>query len=346
MVESGWAKVKESKDDSDRKNQLLELESRAREAKRGLWADGLEPVLTSYAPPSDLKSFIQTYKGKDVEALIEQVSNGSLLRIRMVLEPTQHQVVTLQMAGIRAPRAPANSEDVSNAEPCGAEARFFTESRLLQRNVSLELLGLPPNSAVSASPILVGVVKHPAGSISALLASYGFARCVDLHAALLGADRMADLRKAEADAKAARRGLWQSVALPASTASAGPTALTGGVKGKGYEALVTRVFSADTLFVRPGRDGGGAEKRISLASVRQPRPNDPKTGGLQLDAKEALRKRVIGKVVQVATDYIQPASGDFPEKEVCPTQISVKEETYMRFDVVLHCQSVQRQKCG
>lgn len=187
-----------------------------------------------------------------------------------MVEPTKHQVVMLQMAGIRSPRAPQsnNAAADTNAEPFGAEARYFVEARLLQRNITVELLGLPPSTsnAFQNGP-LVGVVKHPAGDIAALLTSSGFARCVDQHAALLGADRMSALRKAEAQAKTARAGLWKFV-VPA---NAGSTGAPAGAAAKGYEAVVTRVFSGDTIFVRAGKDGSGPEKRIALSSVRQPR---------------------------------------------------------------------------
>lgn len=290
MVESGWAKVKESKDENDRKSMLQQFESQAKDAKKGLWDSDaavsffsrlmalearpnfltyLQPIETSYTPPSDMQHFVSSHKGKDVDGLVEQVQSGALLRVRLMIEPTKHQVVNVQMAGIRAPRAPqmnASGADDSNAEACGAEARFFTESRLLQRNVGIELLGFPPSSfSTPGSAPIVGVVKHPAGSISTLLTSFGFARCVDLHAALLGANRMSELRKVEQEAKEARKGLWKTV-TPAST---------GGPKSKGYEAVVSRVFSGDTIFIRTGKDGSGPEKRISFSSVRQPRRVSP-----------------------------------------------------------------------
>lgn len=229
----------------------------------------MQPVETNYAAPDSVSDFVSSHKGKQVDAMVEQAANGALLRVRLMVEPTKHQVVMLQMAGIRAPRAPQNTASAAedtNAEPCGAEARFFVEARVLQRNITVELLGFPPgNTAVYQNAPLVGVVKHPAGNIAVLLTTSGFARCVDQHAALLGADRMSELRKAEAQAKASRAGLWKFVVPANAPASGSPAA------AKGYEAVVTRVFSGDTLFVRAGKDASGPEKRISLSSVRQPR---------------------------------------------------------------------------
>jgi staphylococcal nuclease domain-containing protein 1 len=241
-------------------------------------------------------------------AIVEQISNGSTVKARLLLSPTQHQIVTVQLAGIRAPRASSsNASDTSQAEEFGNEARFFVEARLLQRNVKVTLLALPPNAA-PASPY-IGIVAHPAGNISSLLLSSGLAKCVDLHAGFLGSERMAALRKAESDAKSARRGVWQNVVSNGSSS---------GSKGKGYEALVTRIYGVDAIGVRLGKDGEGEERKITFSSVRQPKPTDPKLAGLQLEGKEALRKRIIGKTVTVAQDYVKPAEGQFEEK-ICAT---------------------------
>ena len=201
----------------------------------------------------------------------------------------------------------------------------FAASRLLQRNVSVELLGLSPNATPSTP--FIGVVHHPAGSISSLLLSYGLARVEDRHATFLGAEKMANMRKAEHEAKVNKRGVWKShVAAP-----------TNGVSKKGYEALVVRIWSGDAIGVREGKEGHGPEKRITLSSVRSPRyvrccsrqlklitgirPNDPQKGGLANDAREALRKRIIGKVVHVHHDYTKPKEGDYEEKECCTVKM-------------------------
>lgn len=44
-------------------------------------------------------------------------------------------------------------------------------------------------------------------------------------------------------------------------------------------------------------NGTTVERKIQLASIRQPRPSDPAQAGLQADGKELLRKKLIGKPV-------------------------------------------------
>lgn len=71
---------------------------------------------------------------------------------------------------------------------------------------------------------------------------------------------MAPLRSAEKKAQAGKLGIFKDHV--AKTASGGGN----------LEAQVTRVFSADVVYVR---NRAGVEKRISISSVRGPRPSDP-----------------------------------------------------------------------
>jgi len=123
-----------------------------------------------------------------------------------------------------------------------------------------------------------------------LLLSHGLARAQDLHAALLGPERMAELRRAETEAKKARRGVW----------STGAAAVNGSSKGE-TEAMVTRIWSADTISVRSTTDD--QERRLALSSVRAVRATDPKLAGIAVEAREFLRKRLIGKTVRITTDF-------------------------------------------
>lgn len=78
----------------------------------------------------------------------------------------------------------------------------------------------------------------------------------------------------------------------------------------------------------------GEEAKIFLSSVRPPRREvnsaDAAPANRQFrplyeiprmfETREFLRKRVIGKKVQITVDYIQPKSDQFPEKICCTVQ--------------------------
>jgi staphylococcal nuclease domain-containing protein 1 len=202
------------------------------------------------------------------------------------------------LAGVRAPATkrtnPSDGKE-QPAEPFGDEAHQFVETRLLQRNVVANVLGVSPNGQI------VATIKHPTqGSIAPFLLKSGLAKCTDHHTTLLGGE-MAALRQAEKSARDSKQGLYQGhVAPKASTAGQN-------------EATVSRVQSADTLFLR---NKAGAEKRINLSSVRQPKPTDPNQAPWVPEAKEFLRKKLIGKHVQFRIDGKRPATEGYEEREM------------------------------
>lgn len=201
------------------------------------------------------------------------------------------------VAGIRAPatkRTNPSDNSESPAEPHGAESHAFVEQRLLQRGVKVNVLGVSPNN------LLVGEVRHPMGSIAEFLLKAGLARCTDHHSTWLGPE-MGKLRQAERHARDNKLGLFE-----------GHVSQRSGGQGE-IEASVSRVFSADTLYLR---NKAGAEKRINLSSVRQPKPTDPKQAPFSAEAKEFLRKRLIGKHVKAVIDGKRAATEGYDEREM------------------------------
>ena len=202
------------------------------------------------------------------------------------------------LAGIRAPstqRTNPSTQEVQAADPFGDDAQLFVETRLLQRNVAASVLGLTPNGQIVAD------VKHPTqGSIVPHILKAGLAKCTDHHTTLLGA-QMAALRQAEKFARDRRQGVYQGHVAPKANA---PGEL---------EAVVSRVQSADTIFLR---NKVGAEKRINLSSVRQPKPTDPKQSPWVAEAKEFLRKKLIGKHIKFHIDGKRPGTEGYDEREM------------------------------
>ncbi|KAK4544693.1 hypothetical protein LTR36_003942 [Oleoguttula mirabilis] len=315
IVQEGWSKLR---DDADRKAEspqaaeLLEklqaLEAHARADEKGVWSSKPRQIQNIREIP-DTKAFAEEHKGEAIETIVERVLSGDRLICRLMVSPTQHVQTTVLVAGLRAPTtARTNPSDGTTqpAEPYGNEAQAFVEDRMLQRSVQVRLLGVSPNN------LLVGEVRHPVGNIGEFLLKEGFARCVDHHSTWLGAE-MGKLRQAERHAKENQLGLFKSHV--AQRSAAGET-----------EATVSRVFSADTLYIRTK---AGAEKRINLSSVRQPKPTDPKQSPFGTEAKEFLRKRLIGKHVKVAIDGKRPATEGYDEREMATVSSNNKNVALM-----------------
>lgn len=315
IVQEGHAKLR---DDADRKAEappaaeLLEklqaLEAHARADEKGVWA-AKTTIIENTRELGDPKAFAEECKGKAIDSIVERVLSGDRFIVRLMVSPTKHVQTTVLIAGLRAPTtARTNPSDGSTqpAEPFGNESQQFAEDRMLQRAVKVRILGVSPNN------LLVGEVRHPMGSIGEFLLKDGLARCVDHHSTWLGAE-MGKLRQAEREAKEKRLGLFKGHAAPKSG-------------GSEFEATVSRVFSADTLFLR---NKSGAEKRISLSSVRQPKPTDPKQSPFTAEAKEFLRKRLIGKHVKFTTDGKRPATEGYDEREMASVSQNNKNVALM-----------------
>ena len=84
-----------------------------------------------------------------IVAIVEATPAGDRLRARLFLSDGSQQIIPIVLAGVRCPSASKKtgaSEEVPDstgqAEEFGDEARWFVESKLLQRNVKVEILYL------------------------------------------------------------------------------------------------------------------------------------------------------------------------------------------------------------
>src|SRR5438105_4168300 len=106
--------------------------------------------------------------------------------------PAPQQYLNINISGIKAPIVRKDGTDVEPlVEPYGEEAKFFVESRLLQRSVKVILEGLSNNNQT-----FVATIIHPAGNIAEALVSVGLAKVVDWSIAFV-TDGPTKLRAAE-----------------------------------------------------------------------------------------------------------------------------------------------------
>ena len=176
VVKNGWARVKEEREgmetDDPRKLSLRALEAEAKAAHRGIWAAAVPPGprrSVQYGTPTDLGAFLAAHKDVPVPAIVEQTSNASTLRVRLMFTNEEHAFANVTLAGVRAPKASShtpNSTAPSGAEPWGDEAHHFSSSRLLQRGVTVTLLGLPGGGpAYGPNTSFVATVIHRASAL-------------------------------------------------------------------------------------------------------------------------------------------------------------------------------------
>lgn len=222
-----------------------------------------------------------------------------------MLSPAQSLQTPILIAGIKAPSTKRTNPDGTEqaADAFGDEAHAFVEARLLQRGVTVKVVGVSPNNVVVAE------VRHPMGNIADFILQAGLARCWDAHSTWLGGD-MATLRQSEKQARDGRLGLFK-----------GHVAQSNGPAAGEIEATVGRVISADQLIVR---NKAGADKKVNLSSVRQPKPSDDKQAPFGAEAKDFLRKLLIGKRVRVKIDGKRPATEGYDEREMATIMLNGK----------------------
>ncbi|KAL4080357.1 hypothetical protein V8B97DRAFT_1931905 [Scleroderma yunnanense] len=326
MLKNGWAKLKELKREPTEEDlRKQELEAEAKATGKGIWnPHGPQARVIYHTMPANSAAFVSEWKGKSLDALVESVRDGSTLRVRLFMPDGEHQMVNITLAGVRCSRIASKPGETS--EPWAEEAKFFTEWRLLQRTVRVVILSLPSSTATpfqtganQAPPptasIFIGSVLHPAGNVAEHLVAAGLARVVDWHAGLLAASgAMERLRTAEKTAKEKRVYLYAN--MPSSSA---PTTNGNAIANnatKSFEGTVIRIWSGDQISVI--EKDSGKEHRLQLSSTRGPKLSDPKQAFYAHEAREFLRKRLIGKSVRVTVDFIRPREGEFDERE-CAT---------------------------
>jgi staphylococcal nuclease domain-containing protein 1 len=119
------------------------------------------------------------------------------------------------------------------------------------------------------------------------LVSQGLARVVDW-SIVLCSNGPATLRAAERAAKEKRLRLWKDYVAKEKAA------------GSSFNGTVSRIVSGDTLHIIP--NNSTQERKVRLAGIRQLRSTNDNEAGYLLEAKELLRKRFIGKQVNLLLD--------------------------------------------
>ncbi|KAL3102323.1 hypothetical protein niasHS_003732 [Heterodera schachtii] len=302
-VSAGWLEVRPGKQIDDYAKKLLDLQEQAKTAKKGRWSEEetakhIRNIQWTIEEPREL---VALYSGKQLDAVVEQVRDGTTFRLFLL---PSFEYITIALSGIKAPRVGTDGKP----EEFGEDAKLFVELRLLQRDVKVVL-------ETTANQNFIGTVLHPRGNIAEFLLKEGLAKCVDWSMAVVtgGGEK---LREAERIAKEKRLRLWKSFTGSSSTVK------------NAFTAKVVEIGLVDSLSVLKDN---GEEMKVYFSSLRAPRREgtDGTSGGVQrqfrplydipfmFEAREFLRRRLIGKSVQVIFDYVQPKQDQFPEKTCC-----------------------------
>ncbi|CAN7113839.1 unnamed protein product [Brassica rapa subsp. narinosa] len=364
VVQNGWAKVREpgqqnqGKVDPTYVTELLQLQEQASQEGVGCWSKvpGAAEASIRDLPPSaigdsagfDAMGLLAANKGKPMEGIVEQVRDGSSIRVYLLPE---FQFVQVFVAGIQSPsmgrrntngnvvetvpdessgdasgessKAPltsaqrlaasaaASSVEVS-ADPFAAEAKYFTEHRVLSRDVRIVLEG------VDKFNNLIGSVHYSDGEavkdLGLELVENGLAKYVEWSANMMEEEAKRKLKAAELKCKKDKVKMWANYVPPATNSKA--------LHDQNFTGKVVEVVSGDCIVVADDAIPYGspaAERRVNLSSIRCPKMGNPrreeKPAPYAREAREFLRQRLIGKQVIVQMEYsrkVTPAEGAAP----------------------------------
>ena len=257
MVTEGLVTVRREnvRQPSEALQRLIELEDAAKTARKGKWSDSpasehVRKILWTVENP---RHIVDKFDGRPIKAVIEHVRDGSTVRAFLLIDGEYYHI-TLMISGIRCPGFKLDEEgkpDNSTQVPFAEEARYFVESRLLQRDIEIVL-----ESVNNAN--FVGTILYPKGNIAEALLREGFAKCVDWSMAFMktGADK---LRAAERQAKANRSRLWKDYQAPAALSNS---------KDKDFTGVVVEVFNGAAVSVKLANN---AVKKVFFSSIKPPR---------------------------------------------------------------------------
>lgn len=323
LVRNGLARIKSNPNESKssrmtpEREELEKMVDEARSNQLGFFSKDESDHIRDIEWNPVVKSLYKRAKGQAVNAVVSQVRDGSTLRCELK-HGAQTWIITFLLAGALSPRVPisheylmaqyekkkADDSDFDEEEPkkedtapFANEAVNFVERRLLHRDVKLHILGMDKYNN------LYGDVIVPEGNITKRLLETGLSKFVPWSACIT--NKSTELEAAETAAVSKKLCLWQNEKKERK-------------ESKTFQAKVVFIFSGDTIIVK---DGDDVERRICLSSVRAPRLGNSRRGEKDApfanDAKEYLRKKLIGKKVKVVVDYVRSVPPRNEAREYC-----------------------------
>ena len=292
---SGWARVQEPKAGKGPRGpeHVAMLEAAQRAADSGIGLFNVDPEATARSVRSVKEKFDSWALFDDirerlpVHGVVEGVLDGTTVRVLLV--PSFYSVV-VRLSGVQSPIwTRGGNEEGRTAQPFAEQAKYLTEFCLLGRDVSVEVGG------VNKDETFYGTVLFGGKNVAEELLKNGLARFVQWSSP--ESDR-AKLQQLETGAQQRGVGVHKGADRT--------------IKTKDFQAVVLDVRSGSRLTVEP-EGGAAASLDVFFSSVIAPKLN-PKTPredeACGWEAREHLRKMLIGKKVRVAFDYEKAARED------------------------------------
>eukprot|EP01088_Endostelium_zonatum_P017397 TRINITY_DN5116_c0_g2_i1.p1 TRINITY_DN5116_c0_g2~~TRINITY_DN5116_c0_g2_i1.p1 ORF type:complete len:1026 (-),score=327.77 TRINITY_DN5116_c0_g2_i1:45-3122(-) len=305
---------------------LLELELDAKSRGVGLYQSNKKNAKTEYITEFDHWNKYVQWRGDEGKqpirhkCVVEGVMSGSMVKITIV--PSMEQVA-LRIAGVRSPayKRPGSEDNNRTSEPFGAEAQWTTERYTLHRDAEVIFTGFDKDKetekGVPPGGVYYGELFIKEHSIGEILLSSGLASLVEWS---VPKDKAEKYRQLEDKAAASKLKIWsQGNSRPAASGnnkqqnnknqqqSSGPTR----ARHYTFNGRIKSITSGAVYQVENLDDPQPNPEVVTLSSIVVPkfgRAGDQKDHDepFAWEAREFIRRKVIGKNVRVTLDYVRP----------------------------------------
>eukprot|EP00188_Purpureofilum_apyrenoidigerum_P002004 Plantae.Rhodophyta-Purpureofilum_apyrenoidigerum.ctg21766.p1 GENE.Plantae.Rhodophyta-Purpureofilum_apyrenoidigerum.ctg21766~~Plantae.Rhodophyta-Purpureofilum_apyrenoidigerum.ctg21766.p1 ORF type:complete len:544 (+),score=106.51 Plantae.Rhodophyta-Purpureofilum_apyrenoidigerum.ctg21766:1292-2923(+) len=274
LVSNGYVTVMRHRSDEERARlyeSYVHLEKEAASAKKGVHSDkqpGVRRVndLTGAENKKRSKEMLSSFEnvGK-IRGILEYASTGSRFRVYLVKESC---LIAIALKGVRSPvPSRTNTQDSAQQKgaPFGDEALHFVKLSYLQRDVELEISSVDRTGAYLGSVYASSMTPGgPEIDIGLSLLTNGYATLNEFYDPSRDEGGEAYV-KAEADAKAANKGLWREQNLLEEKNLAAKDAESENASGKVLRGRVVEIEYGGRIYMHVGDNVQESLRKIEMA---------------------------------------------------------------------------------
>jgi len=324
LIKEGLAEAKithqEKEDESfdkTRYDELKEFQDEAKKGEKGKWTSDdnkikensvsiLFPGMGGYDAEKVINTILSKESGK-TEGIVEYVFSPTLINVLLVKYKIVVKVSLEYLMGL-----PGGAKATEAQQKLNKRAKAFLDKLIQHHDVIVKC-----SKYEGSSGTVHGRIETKDGKdVSQEVLVNGYSKLL-IQTEEMDTKYYTTLRLALNKAQVDKKGFWKESSITAS----GKEEDKSSDKGI-FTARVIEVHSGDSLTIQ--KIGSTEEKRVFLAGIRAPKlapPTSPeKSQPYAWEAKEFLRKLVIGKQVTVEIEYTKvPKAEESKEKTTAPT---------------------------
>jgi len=304
LIRHGLAKLRiREKRNEERCEELRELQEEAKDKEIGIWAEendkvkNVGKILFMGAPGYSIEEVFNGIKkeGGKTQGIVEYQLRTSIYSVLLVKYKTVVRIVLDYLQDLPGePKATAQEKKINK------RAKAFADRAVMSKDVTVAISSFEPGTSNISGRILL-----PDGNdLATELLSNGYSK-LRFQTPEMDIKYYTSLRVALEHARAQRKGFWKTAEIKRKSDQSR------------YTAQVIEVHSGNKITVM--KTGSNEEIALSLAGIKAPKPpskrENTKEEPYYWEAKEFMRKLLIGKKVEIHEEYTRKQKQDEKSKE-------------------------------